>query len=101
MPLFLTEYRDMARDTGSNPVAAAMEPSIADTSFTVSGSSTQSAVFNAQTSFVMVHAQEAVCLAWGTNPTALTTKQRMAAGETRYVGVPAGKNFRVAAILGV
>jgi hypothetical protein len=101
MPLFLTEYRDLARDIGSNFISAGMEPSIADTSFTVSGTSSQSAVFNAQTAYVMVHAQEAACLAWGTNPTAVTSKQRIAAGETRFVGIPAGKSFRVAAILGV
>lgn len=101
MPLFLTEYRDAARDTGSNHIAAGSEPSVAEQQIVASGTSTQSAVFNPQTSFVMVHAQEAVCLKWGTNPTAVTTAQRMAAGETRYVGIPAGQGFRVAVISGV
>jgi hypothetical protein len=101
MPLFLTEYASLARDGQHRDIAAGMEPCIADTSFTVSGSSGQSAVFSPQTSFVMIHAQEACCLAWGTNPTATTAKQRIAAGETRYVGIPAGAGFRVAAILGV
>lgn len=100
MPLFLTEYRDLARDTGNNFIASGMEPSVAEQALTVSGSSTLSAVFNAQTSFVMVHAQEAACLAWGTAPTATTIKQRIGAGETRFVGIPAGKSFRVACILG-
>ena len=101
MPLFLTEYSDLARDRGSNHIAAGMEPSIAEQSIVVAGSSTQSAAFNETTAFVMVHAQEATCLAWGTNPTALTTKQRMAAGETRYVGIPPGKGYKVACILGI
>ncbi len=101
MPLFITEYRDLARDIGSNFIAAGMEPSIAEQAMTLSGTTAQSAVFNAQTAFVMVHAQEAACVAWGTNPTATTVKQRMAAGETRYVGVPSGRSFRLAAILGV
>jgi hypothetical protein len=100
MPLFLTEYRDAARDTGSNFIAAGLEPAVNDTSVTASGTTAQSAAFNAQTSFVMVHAQEAVCLAWGTNPTATTAKQRMAAGETRFYGIPAGQGFKVAYILG-
>ena len=99
MPLFLTEYSSLARDTYSEYIAAGMEPSIAEQAITASGSTTQSAAFNAQTSFVMVHAQEAVCLAWGTNPTATTIKQRMGAGETRFVGVPPGKSFKVAVIL--
>lgn len=99
MALFLTEYASLAQDTFSNPVAAGIEPSVAEQAMTVTGSTSQSAAFNARTSFIMVHAQEAVCLAWGTNPTATTVKQRMAAGETRFVGVPAGKSFKVAAIL--
>lgn len=101
MPLFLTEYRDSAKDTGSNFIAAGLEPSVAEQAMTLTGSSTLSAVFNAQTSFVLVHAQEAACLSWGKSPTAVTTKQRMAAGETRYYGIPAGMGFRLAAILGV
>jgi hypothetical protein len=101
MPLFITEYSNLSRDIGSNFIAAGMEPSIADSSMTLSGTSAQSALFNAGTAFVMVHAQEPACLAWGTSPTAVTTKQRMAAGETRFVGIPPGKSFRLAAILGV
>jgi hypothetical protein len=101
MPLFITEYRDLARDTGSNFIAAGMEPSVAEQSLTLSGTSAPSAAFNEQTSFVMIHAQEACCLRWGTAPVALVSVQRMAAGETRFVGVPAGKGFKVAAILGV
>lgn len=97
MALFLTEYRDLARDTGSNFIAAGMEPSVVEQAITLPGTS---AVFNAQTSFVMVHAQEAACLAWGVNPTATTIKQRIGAGETRYVGVPAGQGFKVAAVAG-
>jgi len=101
MPLFLTEYANLARDIGSNFIAAGMEPSIAEQAMTLTAGSTQSALFSAQTAFVMIHAQEAACLAFGTNPTATVIKQRMAAGETRYVGIPAGRGFRVAAILGV
>lgn len=101
MALFLTEYRDLGRDTNSRDIAAGMEPSVAEQSIAVSGASTQSAAFNAQTSFVMVHAQEATCLKWGTNPTAVNTNQRMAAGETRYYGIPPGKSFKVACISGV
>ena len=98
MPFFITEYRDLARDTNNRDVAAGMEPAVTEQSITVSGVSTQSAAFNAQTSYVMIHAQEAACLAWGTNPTAVTTKQRIGANETRFVGVPLNKSFKVAVI---
>jgi hypothetical protein len=97
MALFLTEYSNLSRDLGSNFIAAGMEPSIAEQALTLPATS---AAFNAQTAFVMVHAQEAACLAWGTAPSATTSKQRIAAGETRFVGVPAGKGFKVAAVAG-
>jgi len=97
MALFITEYSRLASDSGSNSIAAPMEPSVAEQAVTVPGTS---AIFNAQTAFVMIHAQEAACLAWGTSPTATTAKQRIAAGETRFVGIPQGAGFRVAAVLG-
>ena len=100
MALFLTEYSSLASTIGSQGLAAPMEPAVADQSVSVGGSSTQSAAFNAQTAFVMVHAQEACCVQWGTNPTAVNTKQRMGAGETRFYGVPAGKSYKVAVIVG-
>jgi hypothetical protein len=100
MALFLTEYSRISSDLGSNGIAAAQEPAVAEQTITVTAGSQQSEPFNAQTAFVMVHAQEAACLKWGTNPTAVTTAQRIAAGETRFVGVPAGAGFRVAVIAG-
>lgn len=97
MALFLTEYASLAHDTYSAGIAAPQEPSLAEQALTLPATS---AAFNAQTSFVMVHAQEATCLAWGTAPTATTSKQRMAAGETRFYGVPVGKSYKVAGIAG-
>jgi len=98
MALFLTEYSSLASDSFSYGIAAPMEPAVAEQTVAVGGSSTQSAAFNASTSFVMVHAQEACCLKWGTNPTAVNTAQRMGAGETRFVGVKPG--YKVAVIVG-
>jgi len=101
MPLFITEYAAAAVDRFNYSIASGKEPAIADYSITSTSSSQQSPFFSEQTAFVMLHAQEATCIAWGKNPTAVTTKQRMAAGETRYVGVPAAQGFRLACILGV
>lgn len=98
MALFITEYASLARDTFDYMIPAGEEPAVANQSITISGTSAQSAAFNARTSFVMIHAQEATCLAWGTNPTAVTSQQRIAAGETRYVGVPVNKSYKVAGI---
>jgi len=98
MALFVTEYASLASDTFDFRIAAAMEPALANQAITISGTSGQSAAFNERTSFVMLHAQEATCVAWGTNPTAVTTAQRMGAGETRFVGVPMGQSYKVAGI---
>lgn len=102
MPLFITEYADQARDRGGNFIAAGMEPCITDQAgITISATSAQSAVFNEKTAFVMIHAQEATCVKFGTNPTAVNTAHRIAAGETRYYGIPPNKSFRVAGVAGV
>lgn len=98
MALFITEYASLASDTFDSRIAAAQEPALAEQQLTISGSSAASAAFNARTSFVMLHAQEATCLKWGTAPTAVTTAQRMGAGETRFVGVPVGAGYKVAGI---
>lgn len=98
MALFITEYASLAKDTFDFKIPAGQEPALANTSITISASSTQSAAFNARTSFIMIHAQEATCLAWGTNPTAVTSQQRIAAGETRYVGIPVNAGYKVAGI---
>jgi hypothetical protein len=99
MPLFLTEYASLARDTFNYGMPAGLEPAVQEQSFTPDASSIQSSVFDDRTSFVMVHAQEACCLAWGADPIAVTYRQRIGAGETRYVGIPAGQGFKVAAIV--
>jgi hypothetical protein len=98
MPLFVTEYANLARDLGGYGVAAGVEPANAEQTVVVTGASTQSNAFNERTAFLMVHAQEACCVAWGVNPTAVTTAQRMAAGETRFTGVPPGRSFKIAVI---
>lgn len=97
MALFLTEYSSLASDIGSYGIAAPLEPAVFEQAITVPGTS---AAFNARTAFVMVHAQEACCLAWGTAPTATTSKQRIGAGETRFVGIPPGAGYKVAVVAG-
>ena len=98
MALFINEYASIGSDRFSYGVAAPAEPAVAAHSMAVTGASTASNVFHETTGFVMIHAQEATCLAFGTAPVAVTTAGRIGAGETRFYSVPAGKNFRVAGI---
>lgn len=89
MPAFITEYVALARDGFSFHIAAGKEPAIAEQAVTFTAS-TRSAALNAQTAFVMVHVTETCHLAFGPNPTAVTTAHRMAANETRFYGVVPG-----------
>lgn len=99
--LSVTEYEKIGTDKYSVIIAAPLEPPIAAGNVAIGGASVQYAVFNERTAFVELHAQEATCIAFGTNPTAVTTARRMAAGETRFYAVPVNKAFRLAAIAGV
>jgi hypothetical protein len=98
MPVYVTEYKALARDGFNFHMAAGVEPNVAEQVRTVSGASAQTAAFNAQTAFVMVHTTEIVCLKFGADPTAVTTSHRMGAGETRFYGVTPG--HKLAAIVG-
>ena len=99
--LYITEFADgtLAGVVGSPspqfPIPAPMTPPVAEQHVGISDSSTQSAAFNAATTFVMV-ATDAICsLAWGDNPTAVATAQRMAANEVRFYGVVPGQKLAV------
>jgi hypothetical protein len=103
MPLYITEYSDLAKDRIGYHVAAGLEPAIAEQEIAVGGVSTASAAFNEKTAFVMVHAEEACHLKFGAasgSVTAVTTAHRMAAGETRYYGVQPGGYLKLAVIAG-
>lgn len=98
MPLYISEYSRIGQD-GRSPLAnAPEEPVLADQVRSVSGTSAQSAAFNAETNFVELHASEILSVAFGTNPTATTSNMRMAAGDRVLRAVPKGKSYKVAAI---
>ncbi|WP_395451179.1 hypothetical protein ACHMW7_16135 [Aminobacter sp. UC22_36] len=98
--VYITEYATLARDAHNYIILAGKEPAIAEQQIANPVASTQSSAFNAQTAFIMVHASAAAHIAFGTNPTAATTKHRLGAGETRFYGVPVGQSFKLAAING-
>lgn len=97
MPIFITEYEKLARAGDGPLIMAGQEPAVAEQTKSVGGASAQSSAFNARTTFVMVHASEVCHLAFGADPTAVTTAHRMGAGETRFYGVNAGQKLAVIA----
>lgn len=77
------------------PTPAAQEPSV-DSVVAITGSSTQGSVFQADTTFIRVHADAVCSIAIGLNPTATTSNKRLAANSTEYFGVYPG--YRLAVI---
>lgn len=87
--LYVTEYNALTFDNFGRVVAAPVNPPIAEQAVAiVNGSSVQSAPFTSQTLFVMLNCDVACSLAWGANPIATKSAQRMAQNETRFYGVP-------------
>lgn len=94
--LRIREYAACAVISGV-PVPVALEPAITDqTQITVSGSSQQSAAFNAQTRFILITTDGIVSLVFGANPTALqTTSIRLPADAVYFTGVVPGQKLAV------
>lgn len=95
--LYITEYINIITDDKLNSVAAPHEPNNGEQHVAIGGASAQSAAFAAATNFVMVHTDAICSLAFGPDPTAVTTAHRMAANETRFVGVIPGQKVAVIA----
>jgi hypothetical protein len=93
--LYITECDSLALESYGRPIAAPRMAPIAEQHVAIGGSSAQSATFNPKTRFIMVHTDAICSIAWGVNPTAVATAQRLAANETRYYGVNPGEKIAV------
>lgn len=90
---YIREYADLAT-TFSKYLQAGAEPGIADQAVSTSGTSAQSAAFNANTRFIAIStpAAQAVCCAFGADPTAATaTSLRLPANSIVFFGVKPGQ----------
>ena len=92
--IFISEYKQLARDADGNVIPVGKEPAIVEQTLLIGGE-TDSAAFNELTTLVRIHAEAACCLLFGTAPTAAITKKRMGAGATEYFGVIAGHKVSV------
>lgn len=88
---YLREYANLTI-TSNAAVQAPAEPGVADQTVSTSGTSAQSSAFNANTTLVAIAtpAAQAVCCAFGTNPTATTSSLRLAANGLFFFGVKPG-----------
>lgn len=88
--------------TGNFPLAAAQVAPLAEQTVAIGGASAQCTnPFSVNTTLVRVHVDAICSIAFGTNPTATTSKMRMAANQTEYFAIPAvppGSNYKIAVI---
>lgn len=90
------QYVGIQGNTGSN-LQIAKVPPVAEQKLGVSGASVQSAAFNSATKYVRLYTDIACCVAWGTNPVAVTTSMPMSAASAEYFGVTVGHKVAVIA----
>ena len=99
--LYITEYAQISPQGAARGSAqAGQEVPLAEQKLTVSGASTASAAFNANTRLVRLHS-DVICsvLFGGSSVSVGATSQRLAANVTEFHGIPAGQVVtKVAAI---
>jgi hypothetical protein len=94
--IYIVEFDKTAIDArGQNVMSAHYPAAVKQAAITITGSSTQSAAFGGTTRFIQFHTDAICSIDVGPNPTADPAYDRMAANETRYIGVEPGHKLAV------
>ncbi len=97
--LYITEHASQVRDLSGYLVQGTpVYPSVAEQIVVVGASSAASNVLNASTTIVELVSDVVCSFVVGTAPVATTTSRRLAANVPIQIGVPAGKNYKIACI---
>lgn len=96
--LQITEYSEIGNEINGVRMPCAQEPAVAIQQITTSGTSAQSAAFNAATRYIRISGDAAFRFRVSANPTALATDTRIIADTAEYFGVKPGD--KIAAITG-
>jgi len=93
--LYITEYQNPGFFGGVVPtgVEAGTDQTVA-----IGGSSAQSSTLKTNTQLVRLHTDAICSIAFGANPTATTSTQRLAANQTEYKSVPLTSGYKIAVI---
>ena len=97
MPLFVTEYSLTGWVQTPLITAPPLQSIQADYEVAIGAGSTQSPAFQPGTGVIQINCDAACSIAYGANPTAITTAHRMAANETRFYLVKPGNMIAVIA----
>ncbi len=94
--LYIVEFTSTAIGARGQDVMSPQYPPIAKQAFiTSSGTTQQSAAFTGATRYIQFHTDGICSIAIGTNPIADVNYDRVAANETRFVGVNPGDKLAV------
>lgn len=97
--LYITEHATQGRDlAGYDVQSTPTYPSLAEQVVPISGVSASSAAFNSSTRMLVVCSDVVCSIALGAAPTATTTSRRLPANVPTNITVPAGSNYKIAAI---
>lgn len=91
--LYVEEFAQLGFGGGSAPVAS--QPSHAQQTVAIGGTTAQSTAFSSRTYFVRLHTDAICSVRFGTSPTATTSTTRMAANTTEYFKVQPGDKVAV------
>ena len=92
--LYVAEFQSVG-GTGNFVTQAAQTPADAEYTVAIGAVSAQSQAFGANTRFIRVHTDAICSITFGANPTATTSKPRLAAGNTEYFAVIPGQKLAV------
>lgn len=93
--LYITEIAAMGIDAAGQPIPAATMPPVVSQTVPIGDSSVASAAFGGTTRFVQIDTDATCSLAFGANPTATTSDQRLPADRMRLFTVTPGQKVAV------
>src|SRR5688500_3558794 len=94
--VWIEEYSALGTDQHGRTISAPSAPSlVANQAITLSGSSQQSAAFNAATQYIRIHSDAACNYAVGSNPTASSSTSHLPSGVIIDLVVTAGNKIAV------
>lgn len=93
--LYIAEFDQLLTDANGNVVMAPHMPPLTEQTVAIGMSHAESSAFSGRTRFAQIHCDVICSISFGTSPAATTGNQRLAANETRFVGVNRGDKVSV------
>lgn len=92
---YIAEYTGLGLTNSGRGQFPSDEFLVAEQTVAIGGGSVQSSPFDLTTRFIRLHVDAICSIAIASNPTATTSKKRLAANQTEYFGVKPGWKIAV------